>query len=194
MSGGAGLPEGARGRALALALTAAALASVWAAAIDPLVRLYEERAETLAQRRALERRMEAVAGALPEYRHQAEAGRGADGAKPALLPETTDALAAAALQERVQALARQAGATLASAEALPAEPAGPYWRVGLRVALTAPYPVLVDVLRRVAEASPNLIVDDLHMQRSFMLGSAAKGMEASLTVIAFRAGATGGQP
>ena len=192
MTGGTGLPEGARGRALALALTAAALASIWVAGVDPLLQAYQGRAETLAQRRTLARRMEAVAAALPDYRRQAEAGQGADAAAPVLLTEATDTLAAAALQERVQVLAQQAGATVASAEALPAEPAGPYQRIGLRVFLSATYPKLIDVLRRVAEATPPLLVDDLRLQRSLALGS-RDGMEASLTIIAFRAAATGGR-
>ena len=190
MTGAVGLPEGARGRALALALTVVALASIWAAVVDPLVRLYQDRAETLAQRSTLARRMEAVAAALPGYRRQAEAAQGAGAAAPALLPEATDALAAAALQERVQALAQQAGATVASAEALPAEAAGPYQRIGLRVSLSTTYPKLMEVLRRVADASPPMLVDDLRFQRSLALGS-REGMEASLTIIAFRAGAAG---
>jgi len=192
MTGAAGLPEGARGRALALALTVVALASIWAAVVDPLVHLYQDRAETLAQRSTLARRMEAVAAALPGYRRQAEAAQGAGAAAPTLLPEATDALAAAALQERVQALAQQAGATVASAEALPAEAAGPYQRIGLRVSLSTTYPKLMEVLRRVAEASPPMLVDDLRLQRSLALGS-HEGMEASMTIIAFRAGAAGGR-
>jgi len=136
--------------------------------------------------------MEAVAAALPGYRRQAEAAQSAGAAAPALLPEATDALAAAALQERVQALAQQAGATVASAEALPAEAAGPYQRIGLRVSLSTTYPRLMEVLRRVADASPPMLVDDLRLQRSLVLGS-REGMEASLTIIAFRAGAAGGR-
>ena len=186
------LPEGARGRALALALTVAAVASVWAAVVDPLVRQYEERAETLAQRSTLARRMEAVAAALPSYRRQAEAAQGAGAPAPALLTEASDALAAAALQGRVQALAQQAGATVASAEALPAEPAGPYQRIGLRVSLSTTYPKLMEVLRLIADASPPMLVDDLRLQRSLALGGGG-GMEASLTIIAFRAGAAGGR-
>ncbi len=192
MTVAAGLPEGARGRALALALTVVALASIWAAVVDPLVRSYQDRAETLAQRSTLARRMEAVAAALPTYRRQAQAVQGAGASAPALLPEATDALAAAALQERVQALAQQAGATIASAEALPAEPAGPYQRIGLRVSLSTTYPKLMEVLRRIADASPPMLVDNLRLQRSPALGS-RDGMEASLTIIAFRAGATGGR-
>lgn len=191
MTGAATLPEGARGRALALALTVVALASIWAVVVDPLVRLYGDRAETLAQRSTLAQRMEAVAAALPTYRHQAEAVKGAGA--PALLPEATDALAAAALQERMQALAQQAGATVASAEALPAEPAGPYQRIGLRVSLSTTYPKLMEVLRRIADASPPMLVDNLRLQRSLALGS-HDGMEASLTIIAFRASAAGGHP
>ena len=192
MTGGTGLPEGARGRALALALTVAALASVWVAVVDPLIGQYQEQAETLAQRRVLARRMEAVAAALPSYRRQAEAAQGVGAAAPALLTEATDTLAAAALQERVQALAQQAGATVASAEALPAEPAGPYQRIGLRVSLSTTYPKLIEVLRRVADASPPMLVDDLRLQRWLALGG-HDGIEASLTIIAFRAGAAGGR-
>ena len=189
-TGSIGLPEGVRGRALALALTAVVLASVWAAAVDPLVRHYQDQAETLAQRRTLLRRMQAVAAALPDLRRQAEAGKGVGAAAPVLLEGATDATAAATLQERVQALAHEAGTAVSSAEALPSESAGSYQRIGLRVSLSASYPKLVDVLRRIAEASPPMLVDDLRLQRSLALGS-RDGMEASLTVIAFRAGTAG---
>ncbi len=51
----------------------------------------------------------------------------------------------------------------------------------------------MEVLRRIADASPPMLVDNLRLQRSLALGS-RDGMEASLTIIAFRAGAAGGRP
>jgi general secretion pathway protein M len=188
-----GLPDGVRGQVLAVALLVVALASVWAGVIDPTVRWFEDRADMLNQRRALLRRMEAIAATLPALRQDAETKQASDGA-PALLPGATDALAAAMLQDRVQSLAQKTGARVTSEEALPAVGAGPYQRISLRIAVAAPYPILADMLREIEGATPPLIVDDLHLQPSLAVGGGTRSIEAGLTIIAFRAGTSGPTP
>jgi len=59
------LPTGRRGRLLALGLTATLLLSVWFGAVEPIVAWYGDRADTIAQRTALARRMTALADSLP---------------------------------------------------------------------------------------------------------------------------------
>lgn len=182
------LPTGRRGQALAAGLLVAVVAAVWQAVASPLLASYADGAETLAARAALARRMEQVAAEVPELRRRVAAAAAAGPAPVSVLPGATDAVAAAALQGLVQDMARRGGAVLSSTEALPAEPAGAYRRVGLRVALTAPWPVLVRLLRAIDAASPVMLVDDVRLQAVRLVARPDDApLNASLTVLAFRA-------
>jgi hypothetical protein len=184
------LPEGRRGQILATALTLTVLAAAWLGAGQPLLDWYQSGSDTLAQRQMLLKHMQAVAQTL-ETLERAPAAT-----KPEttpLLPGATDALAAAAMQNAVQAMAARAGVELASMETLPAEARGGYRRIGLRVSLTAKWPVLVDLLRTATQGEPRMLVDDVQLRVMPMPGNAAAmPVGASFTLLAFRAaGGTG---
>ncbi len=181
------LPDGRRGQLLALLLTLAVVASVWAAVVAPLIAWQADQRERLEQRRALAGRMAALATTLPALQAQA-ATRNATGPAPsAVLAGDTDAVAGAALQQLVQQIANVAGTSPSSVEVLPAEIVGGYRRIGLRVALSAQWPVLVQLLRSIEQATPPMLVDDLRVHGSSLQNSALP-MDASFTVLAFRAG------
>jgi hypothetical protein len=188
----ASLPAGPRGRLLAVALTCAVVAAAWAGIADPLLGWYDGRAERLSERVALERRMRAVVATLPALRRAAESvSSGARSGGPAVLDGATDAIAAARLQETMQAIAGRAGASLSSLETLAAAPDGNYRRIALRVALSAPWPVLVALLRAVWESAPPLLVDDLRVAGSHLVARpAVMPLDVSFTVMAFRAAPT----
>src|SRR5690348_6205985 len=105
------LPEGVRGRALAVALTVTVLAAIWVGSIQPLIDWYAARGTALEERQMLLQRMTAVAATLPELQ-RLSSGEHAQGA--AVLEGATDAVAGAALQSQVQQLAAAAGAELNS--------------------------------------------------------------------------------
>lgn len=183
---------------MALALLAAVGALAWASVGSPLLAAYDERAERLDAREMLAARMAALAATLPAL--QRDAGT-APGGSTDLLEGGTDAVAAAALQERVQDMAARSGARLSSLEVLPAQAKGAYREIGVRVALNAPWPVLVRLLQAVADGRPRMLVDDLQVHAApvvapvFAAGSGAPGprladpaLDASLAVYAFRAG------
>ena len=128
--------------------------------------------------------MSAIAGTLPRARTEAEGG----GAPPALLEGASDPLAGAVLQGQVQEMASRAGASLASAELLPAEAAGRYRRIGLRVAVNGSWPAIVTLLRAVNEATPRMLVVELQVRDAPSIAPGAeRPVAAGLTVIAFRA-------
>ena len=183
------LPVGRAGQGLAVLLLLL-LALVWTAAAAPLLDWHADRAAALQSRRILAGRMALLAAALPELQRQA-ATAGAPVAV-AVLEGGTDAVAGAELQQKVQDMAAAAGATLSSAELLPAEPAGSYRRVRLRITLRAPWPVLVALLDAVAGARPGMTVDDVqvHGTGGFIRASDA-ALDASWTVLAFRPGSAG---
>lgn len=184
----ANLPTGVRGRLLALGLTVLALALVWAVVVDPLLGWKTALTDAVDNRGAVARRMALTAETLPALRQQAR-GEGQDRAPAAALLEgTTDALAGAALQVRVRELANQAGVSLTSAEALPAEAIGVFRRIGMRVTATSAWPVLVRLLQALEQASPRMLVDDMQLQAALSLGTeTTRPVSATFTVFAFRA-------
>lgn len=186
------LPSGRRGQFLALGLTLAVLGALWAGVVTPLLEWHSLRAEQVQNHRALARRMAEIAETLPQLRDQARlassSGRMADAVT---LDGASDAIAGAALQGQLQEMAVRAGASLSSAEALPGEAAGGYRRIGVRIAVSAQWPVLVRLLRAVAEASPRMLVDDLQFHTGpLLLRTGPRPIDASFTVFAFRAAET----
>ncbi|WP_431267065.1 type II secretion system protein GspM [Dankookia sp. P2] len=183
------LPTGRRGQLLAVGLTLAVLGGAWAGIAAPLLDWYTLRAEQVQARRAVARRMAELAETLPALRDQARRvaapGRPAEGA---VLDGSSDALAAAALQGRLQEMAAQAGAPLSSAEALPGEAAGAWRRIGVRVAVNAPWPAVVRLLQAIGTATPRMLVDDLQLRAPpLLLRTGARPVDASFTVLGFRA-------
>src|SRR5579863_5619023 len=125
-----GLPEGLRGRLLALALSVTVLVALWAGAVRPLIDWYATRGEALAQRDILLQRMQTLATTLPDLQRQSSGEHTTDAA---LLEGASDALAGATLQSSVQRMAAASGAELNSMEMLPAEPRDGYRGIALRV-------------------------------------------------------------
>lgn len=182
------LPTGRRGQVLAWALLLVVLAAAWVAVAAPLLDWHAERDEALGQRATLARRMAQVAAGLPDLQRQAAAAAAAGPVAATLLDGSTDAVAGATLQQLIQDMAGRAGATLSSTETLPAETVAAYHRVGVRVALSVSWKVLVQLLLAVEEASPQMLVDDLQIHGVRRIGVAGEPpLEASFTVLGFRA-------
>ncbi len=182
------LPTGRRGQALAVALLLLVLAAAWVAVAAPLLDWHAERAEALQQRAVLARRMTQVAAGLPDLQRQAAAAAAAGPVAATLLDGSTDAVAGATLQQLIQDMAARAGATLSSTEALPTESVAAYRRIGVRVALSAPWGVLVQLLRAVEQASPQMLVDDLQIHGTRQFGVTGEPpLDASFIVLGFRA-------
>jgi len=182
------LPTGRRGQLLAWGLLLVLLATAWVAVAAPLLDWHGGREEALQQRAILARRMAQAASRLPDLQRQAAAAATAGPVAATLLDGSTDAVAGATLQQLIQDMAARAGATLSSTETLPAEAVASYRRIGVRVALSAPWGVLVQLLRAVEQASPQMLVDDLQIHGARRFGVAGEPpLEASFTVLGFRA-------
>jgi general secretion pathway protein M len=179
---------GWRGQVLAIGVTAAVAVLLWAAILNPLLTWHAEQAETLRMRSVLAERMASTAALLPELRQQLETGAAGNRASVvAVLAGATDALAGANLQEQVQKMAALAGASLASIETLPAEQAGAWRRIGLRVSLTVSWQVLIQLLESVNRATPAMLIDDLRVHASTSTSRpAGLPLQTSFTVFGFR--------
>jgi general secretion pathway protein M len=185
------LPTGRRGRLLALLLLLVALSAAYLAAAVPLLDLYAHRRTQLEDGRTLLPRLQAKAEELPALRARLAELSAAAGAQRVTLDGASDAIASAALQSRIEALAAAVGATIASTESLPAEPRGGYRRIGLRFVLNGPYQTLIQLLAKLEAASPPLVVDNLQIhgvlrRPGLQAGPADPGLDATLDVFGFR--------
>ncbi|HQT77040.1 MAG: hypothetical protein B7Z80_10795 [Rhodospirillales bacterium 20-64-7] len=158
------LPSGRRGQALALGIAALAGAVLWLGAVAPLLDAYNDRAETLRREQAVSRRMEALVQTLPALRERASAAVGAGHETDALLPGRSDALAAAALQQKLDELAKASGVRLGSQEILPVQASGAFRTIGVRVTLRAPWRSVVGLLQALAQAATPMVVDELSLR------------------------------
>jgi general secretion pathway protein M len=73
-------------------------------------------------------------------------------------------VAAANLQQSLDDLAKAVGVRVASAETLPAEAAGTWQAIPVRVTLTASWPALVQLLKSIATAPTTMVVDNLQLR------------------------------
>ncbi len=183
------LPTGRRGQALAVGLTLLVVAVLWLGAIAPALDWFGARADTLARQQTLAARMASVAATIPALQQLVARMDSAAPAPRTVLDGATDAIAGAALQQAVQDMAAKTGATVTSAEVLPADTVGAYRRISLRVSATGSWPVVVGLFAALADAVPRMLVDDVSLRRSLALGATDQHpMDATFTVIAFHAG------
>ena len=182
------LPTGRRGQLLAIALGLLAVALLWFAIIDPVRSWYDDRAMLLERRETLLDRMRQVAATLPALR-AAAAEKQSAGEETAvtMLPGGTDAVAAADLQERVQAMASNAGVNLTAVETLPAATAGQWHRISLRISMNAPWPVLMQLVRSIEKSPTRILIDDVHFHSATLVTRpTVLPVQASLVVYGFR--------
>jgi general secretion pathway protein M len=184
------MPTGRQGRIIALGLVFIALAGVYLLVVSPLLDFYADRAAVIENRRILLPRLSAAADELPGLRAQVEQLRAAAGTRKLTLEGTSDAIAAAALQSRIEELATSVGATIGSTESLPAEARSGYRRIGLRYVLSGPYETLVRFLAKLEAATPPLVIDNLHIHGVLRRPGtpAAAGLDAGLDVYGYRDG------
>jgi general secretion pathway protein M len=184
------MPTGRPGRLLALSLVLLALGGVYLLVVAPLLDLYSQRAAVLENRRVLVPRLKAAAEELPGLRARVEQLRAAAGARKVTLDGASDAIAAAALQSRIEELAASVGATIGSTESLPAEARSGYRRIGLRYVLSGPFETLVKFLAKLEAATPPLVIDNLHIHGVLRRpgAAAAAGLDAGLDVYGYRGG------
>jgi general secretion pathway protein M len=174
---------------LALGITLAVVLAVWIGLVGPLTSLYAGRSERLSQRQTLARHMEQLAATRPALEARAaELGRQSPSAVTAngnILSGSSTPVATAALQSLVQDIATNAGASLSSVESLPGETVAGYRRVGVKLSLSASWPVLIRFLQSLEQSNTPMAVDDLQI-RSSASSSAAdqQPLDAGLSIYA----------
>jgi general secretion pathway protein M len=181
------LPEGWRGRILALLLTIAVIATFWAGIVQPLIAWHGERADELDHQSVLARHMADIAATVPALRQNLDRRSGSLPASAAI-DSQSDGLAGATLQGLVQDYVARAGARLNSAEILPAMQRGEWRRIGLRLSVTASLPALATLLQMIQHSSVTMLLDDVQLRAiPVRATSEAPIIDSAITVYGFRA-------
>ncbi len=178
---------GRPGQALAVGCGVVALIVLWFGVAAPILSWYADRQAVLEQRQMLLARMQGLAASLPALRAASANQRGTE-ADAAILPGSTDALAAAALQEAVQQMAAASGVSLTAVETLPAAQAERWHKVSLRISLNAPWPVLVGLMQAVGQSPSRIFITDVHFHSPVVVTHPATlPIQASMVLYGFRA-------
>jgi general secretion pathway protein M len=152
------------GRALALALLLALVAFAYYVVLVPLRESYDTTDQAIAEARELLARYEKLAAGRPDLEAQVAELQARQSTQGNYLSGGTDALAAAELQERVNAIITSNGGTLRSIQVLPAEDENGFRRVAMRMQITATTPALFNIVYALESEAPLLFVDNFDVQ------------------------------
>ena len=160
------LPEGTIGRLLALGLCGLILVSLQALVVRPLLSLYDGMQGELGDLQMQRARLSHLEAEMPKLKARVLALKQQSRRDSPLLPETSDAMAAAGLQTRLQGIAKSKGVEISSVESLPPRAKSGFRRIGVRVVLRADLPALTAILQALGESRPPLFVDNLEIRNS----------------------------
>jgi len=149
---------------LAVAILLVAFGSAYLLFLAPVLDFYSEREALLERDRQSLPHYRAAAEGLPGLRAQAEELRKAESANPITLDGASDPIASANLQGRIPDLAKSAGATIDSMEALAPENQESYRRIGLRIAVSGEYGAVVHLLAAIEKETPPLVLRNLQIR------------------------------
>lgn len=151
-------------RLVALLLLIVAIAAVYSFILDPIIVGYGEtdrRIEKVREQLSRYQRLAAARPALERQMRQAASERTSDGY---YLSGGTDALAAAGLQDRVNALVGAKGGLLRSIQPMAGVDEQGFRRITLRVQMTATIEVLFETLYTLESGTPMLFIENLAIQ------------------------------
>ncbi|WP_233142312.1 type II secretion system protein GspM [Gluconobacter sp. DsW_056] len=186
-----GLPDGRKGRLLALGMTFVVLVLV-ASGASLLLNQYAEGQADLAEQQDILTHTQILVDTLPDLEKRARTASLQARGSTLLISETSQETALARLQQIVHDAALEGQALPTSMEPLPVSRTGAFERLGVRVSLTTSYAVLVRLLDALDHSTaPRLLVDDLRIDVSGnpqAIDETAEGraLDASFTILALR--------
>lgn len=151
-------------RLTALLLVATAILAAYMLVIEPIIGGYSETGSEIETARDQLARLERAAAMRPALAKHIENFEKQRDSESYFLAGSTDALAAAGLQDRVQALIIEHGGTLQSIQTISGVEEQQLIRITLRVQMTATTETLFDVLCALESGSPILFIDDVDVQ------------------------------
>lgn len=175
-------------RAIALSLLLVAILGAYTIFIDPFVSAYSSNAATVTQLQSAIERYRKIVTRLPEMKQTLETLRASQSSQQGYLPGTSEAVAAAVLQDRLKTLIAREGGQLQSTQAMPQtqDPAQPK-RVGVRTHMVIRFGELLNVLYRLESETPVLFVENLNIRA--VNGNAAEEspLDVNLDIIGYLA-------
>jgi general secretion pathway protein M len=151
-------------RAAALLLLVAVLGGGWIWAVEPLAAAYRRTDADLADGRDMLQRFDRLGDARAALEAQLTAIEAQPTATAYYLEGATDALAAAALQDRVTKLVENSGASIVSIQTLPSSEEQGLRRVAIRLQMAAELAPLVRILHGLETGVPVLFLDSIELQ------------------------------
>jgi len=151
-------------RAAALLLLVAVLGGAWIWAVEPIAAAYRQTDADLADGRDMLQRFERLGAARAALEAQLKAIEERPATTAYYLAGATDALAAAALQERVTALVESSGASIVSIQTLPTSEEEGLRRVAIRLQMASELPPLLRILHGLETGVPVLFLDNIELQ------------------------------
>jgi general secretion pathway protein M len=155
-------------RLAAWLLLIVATGAIYVFVLEPIIVGYSDTDRQIAEVREQLSRYQRLAEqrpALEDQLRQSEAGAAADGY---YLRGGTDALAAAGLQDQVNALVQGKGGTLRSIQPMPGTDEQGFRRITLRVQMTATNEALFEILYSLESGTPILFVENLDIQSRYI--------------------------
>lgn len=151
-------------RLAALLLLATAALAAYTFLLEPMIIGYTETSQQIEEMRDQLARFERAAATRPVLAKQTKDFEAQQRSVGYFLSGTTDALAAASLQDRVHDLIITSGGTLDSVEPVPGVEEHRLMRITLHVQMTGTSETLFDVLYALEAGNPILFVDDLNIE------------------------------
>jgi len=180
-------------RLAALALLGAVLLGVYGLAVYPHIHAYPQARADLAEARERLERFRRVAAAAAAVEQEMAAARSAQRMSGAFLDGSSNALAAAAMQNRLDEAVQAAGGAVRSVRSLPAEGEDGLVRLRLRMQLSTTIHGLKRLLYGVETGRPLLFVDALDLRGRLARTSQdsdrlemSEEMQVDLTVAGYR--------
>ena len=171
------------GRLAAVALLVALLGAAYLYAVAPLLATYRDTDQEIARTNDLLERYERIAARRGAYQAQVDELSSRQTGIGVYLSGTTDALAAAELQDRVKDMVEARGGKLRSIQILPVKAAGAFTRVSVRVQLSASLGAFHQILYGLEAAKPFVFVDNLDVRnRRAVRRSALKDLDPTLMI------------
>jgi hypothetical protein len=151
-------------RALALLLPVALIGLAWSLLAAPLIGLFDGFAQQRADLQTVIAADRRVIAAAPAWEAALARLRAADAAAPGARTEPSAALAAAGLQNDVQAIVAQEGGQIITVEPLAPAIQNDLQAISIRVSLSLPAPALADFLRLVETHVPFMLITAAALQ------------------------------
>jgi len=182
------LPQGPRGRLVALALVLIPVILLARFVVWPMVGLYASSGNTLDATREKIARYQRLLNELPAIEAAVAELDRKNPLAPYLLTGMNRALAAADLQRRLQEAAEKHGVTILSLRVRPPAAEASLERIAVEARLRGDIRPLRDLLYTIETTTPYMFVDNLsiNVRRSRRARSAPTGLEINLTLYGLR--------